>query len=174
MLHGRNGYTDETQELEHFRTAVKKLVVELPEVMLKLGATAIAVRGKSGVSIAHALAMYLNFDLIIVRKEGESNHGANIERWGTQRQNERYIIIDDFVSTGETCIEIINKLCPSTIYNSLCVGVVTYRGASYQGRVLKEEGFLWPSTFQSEIDTKIVGKQILVFSYEDNVAVKSK
>lgn len=173
MLHGRNGYSTETVNKEGFRIAVKRLVAELPDLMKSIGATAIAVRGKSGVSIAHAIAMFIDFDLIIVRKKNENSHGNQIERWGQGNEYEKYLIIDDFTSTGETCLQIIDEMNKGSFRKAKCVGILTYRGACDAYINLKHEGVFDPvSEMLAEFVPGTIEGKIPVYAYETNVAVR--
>lgn len=69
----------------------------------------IALRGVSGLSIGYAAAMLVDILVVFCRK-GESSHShepvhGQVYRAGT------YVIVDDFVSSGETVREIHRMLC---------------------------------------------------------------
>jgi len=122
-----NGYVSEMKSRENFRTCVRHLAEDIPAVMRTLGAEAIAVRGKSGVAVAHALALLIDIDIAVIRKPGENSHGSLHEGWGMVRNTEHfnYLIIDDFISTGETAQQIIGSMVPHT-----CVGMVCYQDSA--------------------------------------------
>ena len=93
------------------------------------------VRGTSGAMIAGAILNQLNninpttkTYILIVRKEGEDAHGSSlrgIDKVGTTR----FIVVDDFIASGETIKAIIQDLDrhfemsyhPSNKYDMLCV-----------------------------------------------------
>jgi adenine/guanine phosphoribosyltransferase-like PRPP-binding protein len=68
---------------------------------------AIAVRGVSGLLLGPALAIATGKSLIVVRKEESAHAKTGVEGDIAAR---RYIIVDDFVDTGETCRTIVSKI----------------------------------------------------------------
>lgn len=69
---------------------------------------AIAFRGMSGALIAPPVARELNKSLIMVRKPGEDSHSPfDVE--GDHRAR-RYIIVDDFISSGRTAYTILRAI----------------------------------------------------------------
>lgn len=68
----------------------------------------IAFRGMSGALTAPTLAMRLKKQMILVRKDGDDSH--TYDRVEGNRASLRYIIVDDFVSTGKTRNTIIDKV----------------------------------------------------------------
>lgn len=87
--------------------------------------THVAVRGVSGCAIGGAVAVNLRKGLIVVRKPNVASH-SNIDAEGVPINiGFNYIIVDDFVATGETLaatVDSIQKSNPS----AKCVGVVMY------------------------------------------------
>lgn len=67
----------------------------------------VAVTGQSGMSVAFAALMLRDFPLIVVRK-GESTHGEMIE--GRAETMGRYIVVDDFICSGQTMRNINREL----------------------------------------------------------------
>ena len=98
--------------------------------MRETGADTVVVQGTSGVSIGFAALMLHDFPLVMVRKPDENSHGSPVE--GPQHHEvKRYIILDDFVDTGETVRRIAAKL-NLLAYNEgavrpECVGVLCYK-----------------------------------------------
>jgi len=67
----------------------------------------IAVRGMSGVLVGAPVAIALRKKLIVVRKPGENSHGykllgAGQGEIGNLHYKQRFIFLDDFISTGAT------------------------------------------------------------------------
>lgn len=74
----------------------------LHHLMEELEADCIAVRGTSGICMAWAMAgRGDHFPTVLMRKEGESSHGARLE--GVSGHiHRRVILLDDFIATGGT------------------------------------------------------------------------
>lgn len=82
----------------------------------------IAFRGISGALIAPVLAMRLNKNLIAVRKSTSGCHSCHtVEGY---HGSKRYIIVDDFISSGETVESIISNIREFANEDSQCVGVL--------------------------------------------------
>lgn len=131
MYFSDGGYSDVQFNTDHLRAKAQEIAAILPEMMHKLGADAVAVTGKSGISLAFATLMLIDFPLIVVRKRGENSHGNPIE--GTQGVDVRkYIILDDFVSSGATIqaiVSSIDEMWGSAMANVdplRCMGVLQY------------------------------------------------
>jgi adenine/guanine phosphoribosyltransferase-like PRPP-binding protein len=83
----------------------------------------IAFRGMSGAIICPLLAARLNKNLIMVRKPNSSTHSTcKVEGDDCSK---RYIIVDDFLCTGDTVKQIVKDVCKFA-RNSKLVGVVLY------------------------------------------------
>lgn len=146
MYFSDGGYSDVQFNTTHLRAKAHEIAAILPEMMHRLGADAVAVTGKSGLSLAFATLMLIDFPLIVVRKRGENSHGNPIE--GTPSADVRkYIILDDFVASGgtvKTVVRSIDEIYDSSMSSSgpmRCVGVLQYlRGGTgyapvrYSGR----------------------------------------
>jgi orotate phosphoribosyltransferase-like protein len=64
--------------------------------------------GKSGMSVAFAaLAMGADFDLVTIRKGGESSHGSKVEGIAN---GTRYVVVDDLIDTGATLNRVARNL----------------------------------------------------------------
>lgn len=140
------GYSEVQFNTASLRAKAHELAAVLPEMMHRLEADAVAVTGKSGLSLAFATLMLIDFPLIVVRKRGENSHGNPIE--GTPSVDVRkYIILDDFVSSGstiKTMVGSIDEMYDSSMSSSgsmRCVGVLQYlregtgyAPVRYQGR----------------------------------------
>ncbi len=72
---------------------------------------AIVVRGMSGVTVGAILAYQWKKQLVIVRKESDTTHGVPIEGKNlVDLHSVRYIILDDFTSSGTTMREMLTAL----------------------------------------------------------------
>ena len=78
----------------------------------------IVFRGFSGAIVGPVVALRLRKPWALVRKPGDSSHS---DRYVEGDVSGDYVIIDDFVSTGDTVKHIISK-CP----DGRCVGVYFY------------------------------------------------
>lgn len=87
----------------------------------------IAVRGISGISIGSIVAFQLKKNLAIVRKPNEKFHApvGPLVLVESPEAVIRYVVIDDFVSSGETLYHIQRNML-AIHPNSLCVGMVMY------------------------------------------------
>lgn len=126
------GYLGAEYDPVKLRHIVDNLKAAIPYYMKECEADAIVVTGKSGISVAFA-CMYAMTDfelpLIVVRKRGETTHGSPIE--GNDKVDvQRYLILDDFVSSGTTVREIVARLDEVTLLRGedrmACVGVLEY------------------------------------------------
>lgn len=89
--HYATGIYSQSQLQDHAQWVVQKLR-EIPHDF-------VAVTGKSGMAVAFAALALEQFNLVTIRK-GESTHGDMIE--GTADRLDRYVFLDDFVSSGST------------------------------------------------------------------------
>ena len=103
------------------------------KMMAETGATSVVVHGNSGVSCGFAALMMTkeDFNLVLLRKDNDSSHGAPIEG-PDGRRLDKYLILDDFVSSGATMNRIRDKI--DTLHAQVawssprpeCVGIVLY------------------------------------------------
>ena len=97
------------------------------------GATAVVVHGNSGVSCGFAALVVTDtpFNLVLLRKDNDNSHGAPIEGPEGHRLD-KYLILDDFVSSGATMnrirdkIDILQGQVPWSSPRPECVGIVLY------------------------------------------------
>lgn len=123
------GYSHVQFNNETLRNTAQRIACLIPTLLQNTGADAVVVTGKSGISLAFATLMLADFPIVVVRKRGENSHGNNIE--GTQNVRiKKYIVLDDFVSTGST-VRTISREMYDAAYAQLaaapeCVGVLQY------------------------------------------------
>ena len=103
----------------------------IKELMERTGADCVVVHGNSGVSCGFAALMYENFPLILLRKDNDNSHGSPME--GPNGHNVlKYLILDDFISTGATMERIKGKINTLSDQSGAgwptpeCVGIVLY------------------------------------------------
>lgn len=112
--------TDYLKALDY--RAARKILALAEKILSKIKFDAIAYSGASGSLIAPALAFRMNKGLLLVRKEKNTHSGSKVEG---HTQIKRYIIVDDFVNTGDTIKRIareVKKNCDCAIL----VGVYEY------------------------------------------------
>ena len=117
--------SDVRKRAEYAARAINKMMAET-------GATSVVVHGNSGVSCGFAALMLsdVDFNIVLLRKDNDNSHGSPIE--GPEGHFlERYLILDDFVSTGATLNRIRDKIIVLHKQSNPgpapeCVGVVLY------------------------------------------------
>ncbi len=122
-------YLSETLDVSSLKNIVYDLSVKLQPMSDEFDA--IAVRGMSGSLVGPQIAMNLDKQLIIVRKE-TSHSCSKVE--GYFSNNTRYIIVDDFIGTGATVRSIIDNIqesCHVSMYKATCVGLAMYKQSLY-------------------------------------------
>jgi adenine/guanine phosphoribosyltransferase-like PRPP-binding protein len=73
----------------------------LPQFMAECRADTVVVTGNSGISVAHAALMLIDFPLVLVRKPNDCSNGHQIEG-PTSHILQRYVILDDLICSGDT------------------------------------------------------------------------
>lgn len=129
MFFSDGGYSSRQYDPSELRQTAQRLAIRIPELMKRSGAQAVAVTGKSGMSLAFATLMLIDFPLIVVRKRGENSHGAPIE--GTHSVDvRRYLVLDDFTDTGATVRSIMHQIDEQAEgkgeFAPECVGALMY------------------------------------------------
>ena len=119
-----SGYTPES-----VRKYAKQAAEAIPRMMAETNADAIVVSGNSGISIGHAALMLIEFPLVLVRKNKDNSHGTAVEG-PLNHKLRRYLILDDFVSSGATVRNICDTLYSQAIERDStppeCMGVLEY------------------------------------------------
>lgn len=118
------GYNAMQYDPDQFRETVRAVASVLPRIMRELDADTVVVTGKSGVSVAFAASMLIDFPLVVVRKPTENSHGRAIEG-PSGHEVRNYIILDDFVETGATVERTVDAM-----RTACCVGVVQYTASN--------------------------------------------
>ena len=115
----------------------------ISELMARTNADSVVVYGNSGVSCGFAALMYHNFNLVLLRKDNDNSHGSPIE--GPEgHEVRRYLILDDFISSGETVRRVRRKVTELSFQRIAgtdlpeCVGIVLYGSWSMEEFVFKD------------------------------------
>ena len=112
-----------------FRGAVNKAIGQLTEFRKDTPFDAIAFTGVSGAAMAFPLSFALGIPLLCVRKGGENSHSPyKVEGDYAAR---RYVIVDDFISTGNTMRRIQEDLENEIAGTPVLVGIYLYRNMCY-------------------------------------------
>ena len=134
--------------------AKRRTVLERTRVRIAgLGAfDAIAFTGLSGSVIAGAISIAMDKYLYCVRKSTENRHSDYaVEGPATGL---RYVIIDDFISTGATIKRVIEMVGAHTDGQAVCAGVYLWRDDVLLAGVPKDEDYwYYPDACPSKITT---------------------
>ena len=90
------------KDLKRITKRVSKKMLALKK---KLKFDAIVFRGNSGAAIAFPVSVATGIPVVLVRKEG--SHGSKVE--GSCSVS-KYLILDDFISSGETMKKILGEM----------------------------------------------------------------
>lgn len=112
----------------HILNYPKATVEELCRAIKEFGQVDIIVgTGLSGTLPLVAVSIKSEIPIAVIRKPGETNHCCdNIEMSNIDIGIRSYVIIDDFIDTGETIETIINKMSGLTP-EAKCCGIVLYQ-----------------------------------------------
>ena len=106
---------------------IKNLVKQIKKLQKEVPVNAIICRGNSGTIISSIVAHTLELDLIVIRKE-ENSHGRDVEMGYYNNPNSSIIpnaiIIDDFISSGNTISKIIESISNKSIN---VLGIMLYQ-----------------------------------------------
>ena len=130
-----NGYATGYAAKEVLRRALW-VADAIKDMVAETGATSVVVHGNSGVSCGFAALVLSDFDfnIVLLRKDNDNSHGAPIEGPDGHHLG-RYLILDDFVSSGQTMNRIRRKIGSLSLQRwhyepgeetPECVGVVLY------------------------------------------------
>jgi adenine/guanine phosphoribosyltransferase-like PRPP-binding protein len=118
-------YIEELLDPEHLDRIVREIITRLERENIEFDS--IAFRGMSGALVSPSVATCLKKNLIIVRK-GETTHAVDRVNYHRIKAPKRFIIIDDFVSSGDTLREILKKVFDK-FENSVCVCIILYNSS---------------------------------------------
>lgn len=130
----------QTSYLQHvfdpalFQRSVDKTLAAAERLQKCYGYDTIVFSGMSGAAMAFMLSHWMNVPLLCVRKKGDSSHYVSSTRRyleGNAQDVRKYLIIDDFISSGATVQYMIDTIKEAN-YSAECVGMLMY--ASYSDR----------------------------------------
>lgn len=96
----RSPYLESAFNVKSFRITINTAIKAIKKFEKKTPFEAIAFSGVSGAAIAFPLSYLLNKPLLCVRKSTEDTHSADLIEGCDNAP--RYIIVDDFIASGET------------------------------------------------------------------------
>lgn len=123
------GYSDTLFNPQRLREAAQLALDKVKRVEHELAEPIhIAVTGKSGIAMAFAMSMIGDVNIVTIRKTNETSHGSKIEGFGALG---KYIVLDDFVDSGQTVRRVVNELndfaaSRSAGHKPECVGFIEY------------------------------------------------
>jgi orotate phosphoribosyltransferase len=124
----------------------------------------IAFRGVSGMLFGPTLAVYMNKAMIVVRKDETRHSKHSVEG---NRATEKYIIVDDFIATGETVKNIASKIMDWQ-------NRAGYKSATCQAIVSYKRCYEWASGDKERVD-KIFGHDVkMIYCLNENKLMMRK
>lgn len=139
-----NTYHSVQTDPYYLKATAERIAGLIDQYKNALDIQAIACSGNSGQSMAYPVSILTHIPVIYVRKEKEYSHGNSIE--GPCTNIEKYVIVDDFISTGKTMDFIINKIeeySKKNVFDSSvckCVGIFLYQANSETIKYLSPMG----------------------------------
>ena len=98
----RNNYGWTELSPDQLSIRIKESAKQIVELKEKLKFDAVAFSGSSGAAIAFYLTIEHNIPIIYARKDNEKSHGTIIEGNKHTKGIKKYLIVDDFVCSGDT------------------------------------------------------------------------
>ena len=106
--YGGYGWAGNEPAILHRR--MKNAVPVFERLRYHLNFDAVAFSGSSGCCIAFVLAYETNIPLLYVRKPRERSHGSLLECNVKNTPIKKYLIVDDFIDTGDTVRDMVNRI----------------------------------------------------------------
>ena len=123
-----SSYLGIVYRIDEFTKAVDRTVQRALEIREKHPYDAIAFTGNSGAAMAHILSYRMGVPLICVRKENENSHYVKENRRYLEGflGAKNYLIVDDFISSGDTVARII-KVIAEKMRDAKCAAILLYK-----------------------------------------------
>jgi orotate phosphoribosyltransferase-like protein len=108
-------YLHHTQEAQQLKGLIDEIAPKIVKLRAKLKFDTMAFRGFSGASVAYPLSYVTGIPVLLVRKTDTNGHLID-DSHGFVLESDRnidinkYIIIDDFIFSGNTCREIVKTI----------------------------------------------------------------
>lgn len=102
-----SSYMSRIYDGKNYSNVLDRVVTALEELKAKHQVDTIAFSGTSGSAVSYTAGWATDLRLINVRRNDGNHHGLPVEgyKWA-----KRYVIVDDFVSTGATIVRIIREV----------------------------------------------------------------
>lgn len=100
-------YLSKIYNVESYMSLMPKAIKEIKAFQKKHAFDAIAFTGTSGSALAYPLSCALGIPLICVRKNDGNHFKRSVEGYVNAK---RYLIVDDFISTGDTVMKIVKTI----------------------------------------------------------------
>jgi hypoxanthine phosphoribosyltransferase len=133
MSNHRSDYLDSVFDPTAFEGTVKRATEMAKAMVCKYKADTLAFQGNSGSALAYILGHALSLPLVLIRKHKEDSHYMGAFQKDRLFEGytgvHRYIIVDDFYSSGSTIdriIDVVKDNCP----DAECVSLLMYNQAS--------------------------------------------
>jgi hypoxanthine phosphoribosyltransferase len=132
----RTVYLKHVYEPDLFPKMVEKSIAKAEQLRKELKFDTIAFSGMSGAAIAFILGHWLDIPLLCIRRKEEGSHFRSSRPSCVCEGNidtKRYLIVDDFISSGATVnyiIESIDRELFKGYSQPECVGMLMYAGYS--------------------------------------------
>ncbi len=136
-------------------TLLKKEIALAVKSVRSLTFKSIAFRGVSGALVAPIVAVRLKKGLIVVRKEA-NEHSTYLVEGHRLIGPQKYIIIDDFPSTGDTIKKILKEIKDRHNQSAKCVGVYFYSLHHILAKMTRKEIKRW----EGRLDLKVIRRKI--------------
>lgn len=137
-------------------TLLKKEITLAVKSIRNLTFKSIAFRGVSGALVAPIVAVRLKKGLIVVRRGKAGQHSTYMVEGHRLIGPQKYIIIDDFPSTGYTIKKILKEINENHNRSAKCVGVYFYSLHHILAKMTRKDIKRWQDT----LDIKVIRRKI--------------
>lgn len=123
----RTSYLQSIFEIDLFSSTVNTTVIAAEAIKKKHNFDTIAFSGMSGAMMAPILSHWLNVPMLCIRKFDDVSHYTlgHLSPLEGHIDTRRYMIVDDFISTGNTINRIITSISRETP-SAQCVAILMY------------------------------------------------
>lgn len=132
----KTGYLNQVYWPNRFQEMIGKARRALNEIQQICPFDCIVFQGQSGCAIGYALGAITGIPMINLRKESDDSHHRReiVDRAeGCSNVGLRYLIVDDFISSGSTVTRIYEEISKFRA-GAVCIGILTYSGPVREDR----------------------------------------